>query len=90
VVEGRTFRCHTVDISLGGLKLEKKVPWKVLDKVCEVYLAAPDAKDKIRFRARVVQSSSDARSIAFVDCDDQTHSTLDAWIINQRKYLESA
>jgi hypothetical protein len=81
VTEGtNSFRSYSVNISLGGLLLEKKVPWSLSGKSCQVFLTNETSAEAIEFTARVLSSAADPFRLAFEDCNPDYLGVLQKWM----------
>lgn len=76
----RSFRAYSVNVSLGGLLLEKRIPWSMNGKTCQVYLSNENSSESISFVARILSSGSDPFRLAFEECDPKYLIILQSWM----------
>lgn len=80
VYEKKMFRAWTKNVSLGGLLLEKEVPWEIQGKVCEVFISDLSGKEKIRFMAKILSGTKDPFRIAFSEDTEKFKAKLEQWL----------
>ncbi|MDR3606831.1 MAG: PilZ domain-containing protein [Oligoflexia bacterium] len=80
VSENKTFRAHTVNVSLGGLLLDRKVPWSAPEKICQVFLSDEQTAGHIGFPAKIISDATNPFRISFGDSDPRYLVILQSWI----------
>lgn len=81
VTDGKkSFRAYSVNVSLGGLLLEKRIPWSMSGKSCQVYLSNETSSESISFVARILSNGSDPFRLAFEECDPKYLIILQSWM----------
>ena len=84
IVAGKsTFKTFSRDISVGGILLEKKLPWS--EKACSVYISDPQTHEKIEFHSWIVGDVQNPFRIAFVATNDQFEAKLKTWLSQLQK-----
>lgn len=77
----RSFRAYTRNVSDGGLMLDRKVPWGMMNQNCLVYLHNEgEGGLGIEFRAKIVGSAENPLRFSFVDADAASLARLQDWI----------
>ena len=81
----KTYRGYTTDISMGGLQLEKALPWTQPAENCHVFLMGPSGEHAIEFRAKVVSNPKNSLRIAFQEADEKFKNKLAEWLAKIQK-----
>lgn len=81
VVDKKSFRTKTINLSLGGIKITDPLPKIYFDREIEVYLSSLDLKFSIKFVAILAGNKSTGQQIQFTRKNDAGIKHLEAWIL---------
>jgi hypothetical protein len=91
VVGSDTFRTYSSNISLGGVLLAKRAPWRFMGThECRVFISSPDRKQRIEFRSRVIADGKNPKRIAFQSPNEVFLEALRTWIKGSMKKISKA
>ena len=75
-----TYLTFTKDVSLGGLNLVNNVPESIFNTEAEIYISAPDQKNKVMFLCQPVASPLGRSRLMFTQINEKKQTILAAWI----------
>lgn len=76
----QTYLTFTKDVSLGGLNLVNNVPESIFSTEAEIYISAPDQKNKVMFLCQPVPSPLGRSRLMFTQINEKKQTILAAWI----------
>lgn len=86
---GKTFRTHSMNISMGGTLLKDEIPKEFMHIRFDLILVNRFEKDpkkgRLHFQGRVVGDYTDPRRLMFLDSDQETQKRLEIML---RSYME--
>lgn len=73
-----SFRCRSVNISVGGVYLDAEIPKEILTGIIEVVIVNPtNKKESLKFEGQVVGDLSDRRRLKFTEHKGHTRKNLE-------------
>ena len=75
-----TYLTFTKDVSLGGLNLVNNVPESIFNAEAEIYISAPDQKNKVMFLCQPIPSPLGRSRLMFTQINEKKQTILAAWI----------
>lgn len=85
VVEKKSFRTKTINLSLGGIKITDSLPAIYFDREIQVFLSSSDLKFSIKFTAELAGNKSSGNQIQFTNQNDLGIKHLEAWLLNMEQ-----
>lgn len=82
IIEKKSFRTKTLDLSLGGLKIVDPLPDMYFNRPIQVFLSSPDLKISIKFEAELLPNTSSSTHIQFTAKNEIGLKHLEAWLIS--------
>ena len=82
----KTFLTHCLDVSMGGLKLEKAIPKALFNKECEIYICGADGKESIVFKCTPVGQEGNPNRLQFSESDTRYSEKLSSWLEQYKDY----
>lgn len=82
IVEKKSFRTRTFDLSLGGLKIVDPLPEFYFNRQIQVFLSSPDLKISIKFEAELLANTSSLTHLQFSSKNDIGLKHLEAWLMS--------
>ncbi len=80
VSDNRTFRTFSSDVSLGGFRLEKKVPGNIIGRACRVLIGRMDNRENIELHCELLGDTQEPERAKFVGLNQQSLEILQRWI----------
>jgi hypothetical protein len=82
----KTFLTHCLDVSMGGLKVEKAIPKTLFNKECEIYICGADGKESIVFKCTPVGTEGNPNRLKFSEADNRYSEKLSDWLEQYKDY----
>lgn len=80
IVDKKSFRTKTENLSLGGIKIVDPLPECYFNKKIQIYLSSQDLKFSIKFEANLIQNNKTQTHIKFISQNDLASKHLNAWL----------
>ncbi len=80
IVDKKSFRTKTLNISLGGIKIVDALPDYYFNRQIQVYLSSSDLKFSIKFEAELVHSKNSLSQIQFMSQNEISTKHLESWL----------
>lgn len=81
VVDKKSFRTKTINLSLGGIKITDPLPDIYFDREIQVFLSSMDLKFSIKFTAKLAGNKSSGNQIQFTSENEAGIKHLEAWLL---------
>ena len=78
-LDKKVFRTFTVNLSEGGMMIDKEIPQEFSGKEVDIYVASPDGKLQVQFKA-VLIATQKRRHLQFTKADEVAMGLLKSWL----------
>ncbi len=92
IIDKKSFRTKTLDVSLGGVKIVDPLPECYFDTTIQVFLTSPDQKFSIKFEAELLSNTLSKTHLQFNSKSSTALKHLEAWLIavNEKQTKKTA
>jgi hypothetical protein len=92
IIDKKSFRTKTLDVSLGGVKIVDPLPECYFDTTIQVFLTSPDQKFSIKFEADLLSNTTSKTHLQFNSKSSMALKHLEAWLIavNEKQNKKTA